>query len=129
MHKAIVCSRSVFFARACDVGMKESHEGEDILWSIQVTAEPVADHLGVIWLNGDEPSVVEAMLYYLYHFNFVDSDFAPATIPPIVFNVRVHSIADKYDIPDLGKLAADKFLVRCRAEWKTAEFAKAVEEV
>ncbi|KAK5679748.1 hypothetical protein LTS10_007696 [Elasticomyces elasticus] len=108
-HKLIVCPLSPFFATACDGNFKEAEEG-------------------VIPLDHDDPSVVEAMLEYMYKLNYRDdhgTDVDGAVVPPIVFNVQVLILADKYDIPDLAALAEAKFNTQACDEWKGAAFADA----
>ena len=71
------------------------------------------------------------MVRYFYKFDYNEEGNTDdqGTIPPIVFNVHVHTIADKYDIPNLLKLAALRFKERAQLEWNSAEFADAVELV
>ena len=67
------------------------------------------------------------MLFYLYHFDYSDAVNEQEAFTPIVFDVYMHSIADKYNIDDLEKLAASKFSTRAREEWKTQAFADAIQ--
>ena len=48
---------------------------------------------------------------------------------PIVFNVAVHTVADKYNISDLAELSASKFAALAKTEWQTDVFAEAIREV
>ncbi|KAK3648414.1 hypothetical protein LTR56_007531 [Elasticomyces elasticus] len=108
-HKVIVCPQSPFFAKACDGNFREAKEG-------------------VIPLDHDDPSVVEAMLEYMYKLDYHDdhgTDVDGAVVPPIVFNVHILILADKYDILDLAKLAEVKSSTQARDEWKGAAFADA----
>ncbi|KAK3646242.1 hypothetical protein LTR56_008593 [Elasticomyces elasticus] len=108
VYKAIVCSQSSFFEKHCDKGWMKDEEH-------------------VITLPEDEPNVVDAMIRYTFdysdeqHVKFEDSE----PVPPIVFDVLVHMIADKNEIPSLEKLAASKFEKRAKEEWDTKPFATA----
>ena len=80
-------------------------------------------------LQDDDPEVVKAMMYYIYHFDYSYPQTEPNSIPRIVFDVYMHTIADKYDIDGLMKVAATKFTARTKSEWKTPGFAEAINEV
>ncbi|KAF2106549.1 hypothetical protein BDV96DRAFT_590806 [Lophiotrema nucula] len=49
------------------------------------------------------------MLQFLYTFDYDSSGRAENSSSPMVFNVKVYSIADKYDIPALKSQAKHKF--------------------
>lgn len=88
----------------------------------------------MISLEDDDPDVVEAMLKDLYYFDYSNETMGHkepggATIPLILLDVRVHSIADKYDIQPLMTVAAEKFSIHTQTEWKTKAFAEAVHEI
>lgn len=68
------------------------------------------------------------MLHYLYHFDYSDYGNSSTDCAPIVFDVKMFAIADKYFIQPLKLLASKKFRKRCRKEWQTAAFAEAVAE-
>ncbi|KAK5727353.1 hypothetical protein LTR15_003247 [Elasticomyces elasticus] len=110
VHKAIVCSQSSFFEKHCDKGWMQGEEH-------------------VITLPEDDPHVVDAMIRYFYTFDYSDEhhvkpDESECT-SPIVFDVLVHMIADKNEIPSLEKLAAIMFDQRAKNEWDTKPFADA----
>ncbi|KAK5707674.1 hypothetical protein LTR97_000212 [Elasticomyces elasticus] len=106
VHKVIVCAQSPVLAKACEGSFKEAEEG-------------------LITLHEEDPSVVEAMLQFIYTLNFDDSCFDIAETSGIVFTVNVHIAADKYDIPTLRKLTVSKFRDQAATGWKTAGFAEA----
>lgn len=82
----------------------------------------------MIDLPDDDRHAVDALLRYLYTANY-DDEAAIADAAPILFNVHVHTIADKYNIPILCRLAEAKFADRASREWKTEGFAEAVKEM
>ncbi|TKA69594.1 hypothetical protein B0A55_09258 [Friedmanniomyces simplex] len=81
----------------------------------------------VITLREDGPDVVAAMVRFFYYFDYSDAydKTDPDSPPPMIFNVHVHIIADKYDIPELAKLAARKFADLADSEWQSPDFADA----
>jgi len=85
----------------------------------------------VVVLEEDDPLVVNAMLEFLYAFDYDDevNKKDPSLYSPIVFNIHVSIIADKYDMSSLGLLAAKKFADHANAEWNKPTFADAVEVV
>ncbi|KAK4958235.1 hypothetical protein LTR10_004661 [Elasticomyces elasticus] len=110
VHKFVVCSQSPFFAKACDGSFKEAEEG-------------------VIPLDHDDPSVIEAMVEYMYNFSYHDDHgmgVDGTVLSPIVFNVHVLILADKYDMPGLARLAEMKYSTQAFNEWQEAAFADAV---
>ncbi|KAK4961877.1 hypothetical protein LTR10_002370 [Elasticomyces elasticus] len=108
VHKAIVCPQSPFFAKACDGNFKEGNEN-------------------VITLQEDNAAVVGEMLRYMYTFSYSDhsENMRGQSIPPLVFNVHMHILADKYDMPGLTTLAASKFAELAGMEWISRNFADA----
>ena len=118
LHRAIVCTRSKFFATACNGQYSESRNG-------------------IITLREDDLPTVYRMFVYLYMLDYDDSglDVDAASIEPynlntsreyetaeaglsteqkrarnqLINNVAVYAIGEKYDIPELKHLAASKF--------------------
>ncbi|KAI9784671.1 MAG: hypothetical protein M1816_000787 [Peltula sp. TS41687] len=106
VHKVVLCGQSKFFSKACDGEWKEGAEG-------------------VIDLKDDDVQVVEAMLQFLYATDY-DSN---KIVSPMLFNIRVYVLADKYDIEPLKKLAKAKFEKAMWSCWKMDDFPDAVAEV
>jgi len=69
------------------------------------------------------------MLRYLYTVDYDDEKQVEDGMSSLVFNIHVHTIADKYDIPELAKVALSRFNKRAAEEWQTAGFANAAELV
>ncbi|KAM3417136.1 hypothetical protein BST61_g8711 [Cercospora zeina] len=111
VHRVIVCQASQFFASCCK-NFKEASTG-------------------AVDLPDDNKSAVDAMLTYMYTADYSDKGkfFSVSFFEPILFNVHVHTIGDKYGMPDLCKLAEAKFAELAAKCWRTAGFAKAVEEM
>jgi len=68
------------------------------------------------------------MLCYFYKFDY-DDCAGPDDVEPIIRDVRMFAIADKYFIAPLKTLAAEKFAKRAELEWNTDHFANAIAEV
>jgi len=71
------------------------------------------------------------MLRFMYAFDFDDGlkfgNEKGSSMAPIVFDVHVNIMADKYDMTALAYLAAAKFGRRAELEWHTPAFADAAE--
>ena len=106
----MLSAQSRFFSNAFEGKWKESVEG-------------------AIPLNDDDVSAVEAMLRFLYSFDYDAGGSAADVASPMVFNVKVYSIADKYDIPALKSVASQKFKELVKTCWNMDDFPHAVAEV
>lgn len=60
---------------------------------------------GVLELQEDDPDAVELMMHYCYNLDYTLS----TATNPICSHASVCVVADKYDVPDLDKIAAQKF--------------------
>ncbi|KAK5679749.1 hypothetical protein LTS10_007697 [Elasticomyces elasticus] len=116
VHKIILCAQS------------PSSQKPVMATSRLVISTPSQEaQTGVITLKEDDPSAVAAMLDYVYNFDYPDDANHDNTEPisPILFNLQVYVLADKYDIPYLGRIAESKFCQRATEDWKDAAFAEA----
>jgi len=95
VHKHIMSKKSPFFDAACNGQFKESEER-------------------IVPLDVDEPAVIEAMLKYIYVSKYSDEGASnlQEAIEPLVFNMCMYIIADKYNIYSLTALATEKFKKR-----------------
>ncbi|OCL09392.1 POZ domain-containing protein [Glonium stellatum] len=103
-HRLVLCAQSKWFFKACNGDWKEATER-------------------VIDLPDDKLPVVEAMLDFFYRFDY------QATSSPMIFNAKVYSIADKYDIPTLKSHALGKFRKSVETCWGMDDFPLAIREV
>ncbi|KAK7177377.1 BTB/POZ domain-containing protein, partial [Paraphaeosphaeria sporulosa] len=109
IHKLVLCAQSKFFSTAFNGEWKESAEG-------------------VVHLK-DDVRVVEAMLHFMYTFDYEAIGDAENSPSPMVFNVKVYSIAEKYDIPALKLLAKQKLQKTAEICWDMDDFPHAVAEI
>ncbi|KAH8728537.1 BTB/POZ domain-containing protein [Phaeosphaeriaceae sp. PMI808] len=109
IHRLVLCAQSSYFTKVFTGDFKESN--------------------GCLTLNDDDISAVEAMLEFMYSFDYDSSGRAENTCSPMVFNVKVYSIAEKYDIPALKAKAKQKFETAVETCWEMDDFPDAVKEV
>lgn len=83
----------------------------------------------MIELQEDDVRVVEAMLDFMYRFDYDCSGNALERVSPMLFDVSVYSIADKYDIPALRIRAKEKFAAAVRTCWQMDDFPSVIAEV
>ncbi|KAF2803436.1 uncharacterized protein BDZ99DRAFT_526784 [Mytilinidion resinicola] len=110
IHKLVLCAQSKYFSKAFTGDWKESADG-------------------AIRLEGDDVSAVEAMPQFMYTVDYDASGSAKNSASPMVFNVKVYSIADKYDVPALKSQARQKFETTVETCWNMDDFPDAVAEV
>jgi hypothetical protein len=123
VHKAVVCSRSPFFMKACDSNFQEASSG-------------------VITLDDDHPEAVKRMISFFYTLDYdngiTDSSVSggtkegPAATEQSVLSccgVREYAIAEKYDIKDLKAFAQSRFSTWVKSNWNHPEFYSVANEV
>ncbi|KAI4718036.1 Arabinanase/levansucrase/invertase [Aureobasidium sp. EXF-10727] len=115
VHKAIVCTQSEFFYRACKGSFKEGQTG-----IIEIPARNTKDCRSEIdWdPDAEDPETVKHMMRYLYHQDYLETETCPAPGERTDCEVKdgsllqhalLYAMGDKYGIPDLKKLARQKF--------------------
>ncbi|KAL4912601.1 BTB/POZ protein [Aspergillus aurantiobrunneus] len=107
VHKVIVCGQSEFFSRLFSHNWKEVTEN-------------------VVRLEDDDPRAIEAMIHFFYGFNYDSSGSEQGRTSPMLFNVKVYQIGDKYGIPKLKAQAKEKFSVAITTCWEMDDFPIAI---
>ncbi|RYC79729.1 hypothetical protein BFJ63_vAg17385 [Fusarium oxysporum f. sp. narcissi] len=72
----------------------------------------------VIDITDFDPTVVEAMLHFMYYFHYTNVSGVSA----MVFDAQVYQIADKYGVRALKKHAKNKFGTAIEAGWTMDDF-------
>lgn len=83
----------------------------------------------MIELKEDDFRVVEAMLHFMYRFDYDGSGNDQGRVSPMLFNVQVYGIADKYGILALKSVAKEKFDKAVRTCWDMDDFAHVITEI
>lgn len=66
------------------------------------------------------------MIHFMYGFDYDSSGSDQGRISPMLFNVNVYQIGDKYGVPRLKEQAKEKFAVAINACWQMADFPVAI---
>ncbi|KAF4463285.1 btb poz [Fusarium albosuccineum] len=103
VHRLILCAHSKYFAKQLNGPWKESSEK-------------------LITIKDFDSSVVEAMLYFMYNFNYTNTSGSST----MVFDAQVYQIADKYDFEALKCHAKDRFGDAIDQSWNMDDFPLAV---
>ncbi|GIZ45611.1 hypothetical protein CKM354_000877000 [Cercospora kikuchii] len=107
VHRNIVCPACPFFETCC----RDFEEAR----------------IGVINLPYDPKYAVEALISYIYTADYTTDDWLRSE--KMLFQIRVHTIADKYGLPALSALAEAKFAAIAKDNWASGAFATALEEM
>ncbi|PVH90219.1 hypothetical protein DM02DRAFT_548234, partial [Periconia macrospinosa] len=105
IHKLVLSAQSNYFSKAFDGEWKESANG-------------------IIDLQGDEVCAIEAMLEFMYTHDY--NAIGEGSSSPMLFNIKVYSLADKYDVPELKSLAENKFKDAVENCWDMDDFPYAI---
>lgn len=124
VHKLVVCTQSDFFSKACDGSFVVWMPSDVLMSEYKLTLRQEAQE-NKITLSDDDSDVIDVMLRYLYHFDY--SDEIEGGIPPLLLNLHLFAIADKYFIEPLQKLATEKFNRRAYEHWASDAFAETLE--
>lgn len=89
---------------------------------------------GIIDLPDDRADAANALLWYAYTANYDDTKECSVSdgqlIPrPMLFNVLVHTVGDKYGMRNLCQLAEAKFEKHATTGWRSDGFADAIIEM
>ncbi|KAJ9216760.1 hypothetical protein DTO166G4_1606 [Paecilomyces variotii] len=109
VHKLILCAQSGFFTRLFKQNWKEVEES-------------------VVRLDEDDPRAAEAMVHFMYGYNYNNSGSDHGRVSPMLFNIKVYQIGDKYDIPKLKAQAKENFTVAIDKCWEMDDFPTAIED-
>jgi speckle-type POZ protein len=80
-------------------------------------------------LKGDDEYAVAAMLKFMYTSNYDSNGRDENSSSPMVFNVEVYQIADKYLVPALKSLAQRKIQETFSTSWNSDDFPDAIAQV
>ncbi|KAK2752547.1 hypothetical protein FQN55_006660 [Onygenales sp. PD_40] len=110
VHKVIVCAQSTVFLRMLSGDWKEANEG-------------------VVTLMDDHPTAIEAMINFMYTFNYHYK--RTEELLPASFHARVYTVAEKYSVEPLQKLASHKFnkILKDELWWRAEEFISIISQV
>ncbi|KIL88490.1 hypothetical protein FAVG1_08571 [Fusarium avenaceum] len=106
VHRLILSCHSEYFAKQLEGPWKESLER-------------------AIDITDFDPTVVEAMLHFMYKFHYTNVSGVSA----MVFDAQVYQIADKYGVHALKTYAKDKFGTAIKAGWSMDDFPVAINVV
>ncbi|KAL1979195.1 hypothetical protein VTN96DRAFT_6523 [Rasamsonia emersonii] len=109
VHRLVVCGRSEYFSRLFNGNWAETAEN-------------------VVQLKDDDPRAVEAMVHFMYGYEYDSSGSDRGRISPILFNVKVYQLADKYGVPQLKQRAKEKFENIAKTCWQMDDFPTAIAE-
>ncbi|OGM45159.1 BTB/POZ domain protein [Aspergillus bombycis] len=90
VHRLFVCGQSVYFSRLFKGNWTESVDN-------------------TIQLKSDDPRAVEAMVHFMYGFEYDSSGSNLGRVSPMLFNINVYQVADKFGVPQLKQKAKNKF--------------------
>lgn len=106
VHKTCILTLSDFFKAALTHDFKERREGTIDL--------------------DDDPELVDAMIRYCYLFKYPEREDDPS---PMLRDIRIYIIADKYLVQPLKELAVQSFQKRAESGWASQDFADAAGKV
>lgn len=68
------------------------------------------------------------MIHFMYGFEYDSSGSDHGRVSPILFNVNMYQIADKYRVPKLKECAKEKFEKAIKACWEMDDFPRTITE-
>ncbi|OBS22615.1 hypothetical protein FPOA_08951 [Fusarium poae] len=106
IHRIVLSAHSKYFAKQLNGNWKETSERK-------------------VEIKDFDPSVVEAMLCFVYSFDYRNT----CGTSSMIFDAQVYQIADKYDIPALKAHSKEKFASAVAAGWNMDDFPLSVSVV
>ena len=100
-------------------------EGVSSTWCRMLT-NPQETAEGIIELQEDNARAVEAMLGFMYTFDYDCSGNDLERTSPMLFNVEVYSIAEKYGVSSLKLRAKEKFERAVKTCWDMDDLAHTI---
>ncbi|KAJ2896216.1 hypothetical protein MKZ38_005745 [Zalerion maritima] len=133
VHRVVLCAHSPLFTKVFSGDWKvNACLCFQALVLYIVNSQLIQESSSGKYLIDDEsPSVVEAMLYYMYHFEYNGGSLLGSRQTPMVFHAEMYAIAELYDIKALKDYARTKFRVAVNHDphWPTDNFSLAIAEV
>ncbi|KAJ5430507.1 hypothetical protein N7491_007523 [Penicillium cf. griseofulvum] len=109
VHRLVVCSRSEAFRRYFSNVPNESKQAHEFE------------------MKDEHPRVVEAMIRSFYGLHY-DINQSQPQMCPMLFNVKVYSLADKFEVEYLKIQAKLTFVTLAQENWNSNEFLTAAFE-
>ncbi|PYH45460.1 BTB/POZ domain protein [Aspergillus saccharolyticus JOP 1030-1] len=109
VHRLVVCGQSGYFSRLDQGDWPEAVENETCL-------------------REDDLRAIEAMFQYTYGVEHDNSSSDQDRKSPMLLNVKVYQVANKYDVPQLKEHAKEKSQSIVEISWKMDNFPLAIEE-
>lgn len=126
-HRLVLCAQSEYFQKMLSSTFKEAKESkinfDDDDWEM-IHELLYCKHERVC--HSHDSSLI---LPYADFYFFKYSDAPPDNVEPIIYDVRVYAVADKYLVGDLREIVADHFTRRAEQVWSTKAFADAIHEI
>ena len=63
----------------------------------------------MIELKEEDSHAIKAMIHFMHGYDYDSSGNSRGRISPMLFNVKVYGVAEKYGIPTLKQLSKEKF--------------------
>ncbi|KAK5188259.1 hypothetical protein LTR47_011507 [Exophiala xenobiotica] len=80
-------------------------------------------------LMEDDPGAVEAMIRFMYENEYDSSGNSDGQVSPMLFDVRVYQVADKYGVRALKKMSKEKFGHATNICWGMDDFPHVITHV
>lgn len=83
----------------------------------------------MIELREDDPRAIEAMIHFMYEGEYDSSKGRDGPTSPMILNVRVYRVADKYGVRALKELSKEKFEYSTSTCWDMDDFPHVITDV